>query len=562
MLRRYDCNRLGNRRNARNMDRTLINKTLVPIALFLWLMHAAPAAAQITAVSCNQADVKTALTSVTATTTTVNIPAGSCSWTSQITFVVPSGNTNLSILGAGNLSTLGGGDATSFVDNDTTDSNWLLSITTAAASSHFRIAGITFQAGSGTQKQNGMIIMGGSSQNVRFDHIHLQQTTGSGESIFLRIVGWQYGVADHVLGDGNVYIQPMLDTYGTGSSNFGDQSWAAATNFGSGAAWFIEDSTFNAPAPTGGQYNDYMTDCYQGGRLVVRHNILNNYGVDEHPTGGAGRWRGCRSVEIYDNTMNGNTSTPTFSGFFDSSATALVWGNALGNGFESLIWLVSARNGYDYPQTATPNGWGYCGTQFNGTGSNWDQNLNPTNGYRCLDQAGAGQSDLLNATDFPGALNTVTGTIAWPHQALEPIYEWLNEWQPTSYAPSRAKVSLEDTTHDSNTFIQNRDWYQYTLAWNGTSFTGTAFNGTVGTGSGLAAAIPSTCTPAVAYWETDANILKVCTAANTWTTYYTPYVYPHPLNTSTNTVATPTITPASGGYASPQTITIFLTLAR
>jgi hypothetical protein len=59
----------------------------------------------------------------------------------------------------------------------------------------------------------------------------------------------------------------------------------------------------------------------------------------------------------------------------------------------------------------------------------------------------------------------------------------------------------------------------------------TNFNGTSGVGVGPLASRPSTCVPGVAYWATDEKKLYRCTAPGTWTLYYTPYTYPHPLRT-------------------------------
>jgi hypothetical protein len=56
-----------------------------------------------------------------------------------------------------------------------------------------------------------------------------------------------------------------------------------------------------------------------------------------------------------------------------------------------------------------------------------------------------------------------------------------------------------------------------------------SFNGTTGVGVGPLSARPATCRVGVAYWATDTRTLYKATAANTWTAYYTPYLYPHPL---------------------------------
>jgi len=77
------------------------------------------------------------------------------------------------------------------------------------------------------------------------------------------------------------------------------------------------------------------------------------------------------------------------------------------------------------------------------------------------------------------------------------------------------------------------------------------FNGTAGIGNGLLSARPTTCTAGpggntagVGYWATDQTKLYVCTATNTWTSYYTPYTYPHPLTQGT-------VTPPPSGPAPP-----------
>src|SRR5882724_4858439 len=83
------------------------------------------------AATCSQGDVQAALTAAgasTATTIIVNIPAGTCNWTTKVSFSVNGSNTSMSILGAGNLTTVGGGDVTIIQDNDVTDSDKLFNV--------------------------------------------------------------------------------------------------------------------------------------------------------------------------------------------------------------------------------------------------------------------------------------------------------------------------------------------------------------------------------------------------------------------------------------------------
>ena len=182
------------------------------------------------------------------------------------------------------------------------------------------------------------------------------------------------------------------------------------------------------------------------------------------------------------------------------NGTSLVWGNTWDQVYKNIyLFKQTRKNNATYSQNATPAGWGYAGTQFNGRGSNWDGGTalgtDTTLGYPCIDQPGRGQGDLL-VTLFPNKVNNTTGTLRWPNQALEPIYIWNNTG---SIVPGWGSSVYSNDT--GGRVVANRDYYP-PASGQQTSPT-SPFNGTSGTGWGTLANRPTTATPGVAYFATD-----------------------------------------------------------
>jgi hypothetical protein len=480
-------------------------KTIVLAAFATMMLFSQAEAAIVNAASCASAAVASAVAAAQ-DGDSVHIPAGSCTWTT--TLKVTKG---ITIAGAGVGSTI----ITDAIDRTTYDAA-MLDWSTALGQS-VRLTGITFKYAASKETQNGSVRFGGTSRAVRIDHNHFDRLN----FVAMLINGWIYGVVDHNTFDGFKCNGSMIRTghHGWNNQKWGDGSWADNPLLGSSQSIFIEDNIFNGKACT----NIALTaaqDIKDGGRQVFRFNTVHNSAFQGHAF--EGRSRGARLAEVYANTFTfddpNNIGSPTSLAIFWRTGSLLVWGNE-STGYINLVRVVNDRS---YRTDVGGVLWGTCGT-WNGTPSNWDQNTNSL-GYACLDQPGRGKSDLL-----PQVLNP---TPAWPHQALEPMYEWENAYNPTGASQNDAVWSS-----GSGTIARNRDYVLST----------SSFNGTSGVGSGPLASRPTTCTAGVAYWATDQGswnagtnpyydgqgTLYKCTTTNTWTLHYVPYAYPHPLTGST-----------------------------
>jgi hypothetical protein len=469
---------------------------------------------------------------------TVTLPAGSFPWTAGVSI-----SKNITLQGAGTSAT-GGGDQTVITDNIASSAQVINVRVTGTGI--FRMTGISVQSGSGSMKDGGTINFVGPG-NLRIDHCHFTATSINNYRMPNIGIGLR-GVMDHCILDftGTNAIYFYNGRLGGGGDQQGNYEWTQPTAFGSSDYFFVEDNIINGHG-SGTVYSTRIFDEFTASKIVIRFNTVYQACMGEtHATGHSPDDRGLRSQEVYGNSATSSlTLDPNFTALDMGSGTTLVWGNSWDRVYKSIYHFnVTRKNADTYAETATPGGWGYAGTQFNGTGSNWDGGtVNGTDtflGYPCLDQPGRGQGDLLTGL-HPNKLNSATGTIHWPNQALEPIYIWNNI--------GTVVAGWGDQVYSDNSggrVVANRDYYP---SARGVQTSPTSpFDGTSGTGWGTLANRPTTCTPGVGYFATDqgswntstsnpygvqqngaSGVLYKCTAPNTWTLYYTPYTYPHPL---------------------------------
>ena len=465
----------------------------------------------INSASCSQAAVQSAIDAAQNGDTVV-IPAGSCTWNSQVSI-----SKGITIQGGGeNATVLDGNTDVYFKVNGT--------------GGHFRLTGIGFHGGASWA----FITLDGTFTSLRVDHSRFSDIPGSRGIV----VGYYSqdlpaikGVFDHLTATSSSW-KIFLAHYGTNSQ------WLAPDEFGTDNALYVEDGTFTGTA--GATIDVIDGEC--GARFVVRHNRITNGLISYHDTGSTPQCRSTRAVEIYDNTFSCTTADCGWGAISFRGGTGIYFNNVIPrypNGYENgattEIYRVSYPAGgkpwthacdnvadrvcSDFRSHCTGGDKRACGGDYDcpvgtcsvdactqdsecGSGATclpkFDGQLDPI-GWPCRDQTGRGQDDPVTHV-----------------QASSPAYWWNN----TDLSGKQMEVLVADA--DANYIKPERDYYGYKANFNGAS----------GVGMGARALRPASCTAGVGYWATDENKLYKCTVTNTWSLFYTPYTYPHPLRGS------------------------------
>ena len=559
-----------------------------------------------TAASCSYTDVSDCINGIGANTCrlpgggtgthqaingdTIEIPAGTCTYTSELTISVL-----INFLGAdpSNASAnrgSGGGGQTVLIDHvDKSVCN------TSKPMIHFT----NESQGNGPMELGNFTVKG----DVNFpdsaqcsEHVFIQtashtvrihdMTFSALQSTGLLINGDEWGVGDHnTFTPDTAFKRGFLthhERWQENGSNYGDNSWAQPDTMGTEQAMFWENNVFRISNPSGVG----NVACEYGARCVVRYNDIETGGT--HGTDTSGRDRSVRQQEWYNNNINDNGNL--ISGGVDQ------WRGGTGVFFNNTI-TPQNHGSYNaqlslaiYRRPDGMNPWGPQNVPWNGKGGCWGNSPFDTNDgviyFSGMAGNGSTTDNLVDTKPNFGASNSLIGysvintTNSWGSLIISNTstsiqtqvanssltHTWtvgdnyqvlrstrcidqpgagagplLTGQEPTPSAPVNEALDPvyawgNQYCHPTCSVVTPQITGKDNLIANHDyyDFVVSGFNGTVGTGQGLLSERPSKCTPLVAYWATDMNTLFQCDKPNTWVQYYTPYIYPHPLTVSTS----------------------------
>jgi hypothetical protein len=455
---------------------------------FLLLMFS-PAVASLahagtyTAASCSYSDVNAIIsgpTHMAVDTDVINIPSGTCTWTSQLT--IPSG-IGITLIGAGtpnsgSATTGAAAPSTTIIDN--AGSSGFMITASPSNGQTVRISMMAIDPASTSTTLYAPIGINGTCNtstcpNVRVDNVTFgintrwtEANNGSQAAAMIR-VNDVFGVLDHNTAPTGSNVElfnaQMFSYLGVGSN--GDNSWAQPDSLGGANNIFAENNIW---------YTQYfgLNDCEAGAiggcRVVIRYNTIDAssngaFGIFEnHGTETAGRGRSGREVEVYNNTLTCEQACASVDGGI-RGGTGMLFGNhailTQGQGANTWMGLSLYRSVY------TANPWGACG----GSGP-WDQNdgvtyysgtMAASGGLTMTDSSKSWATNQLVPTGDPYSVYDVTQGF-WAEIASNtattitinsPVSEsgWTGFNNGDSYQILRASVCIDQPGRGAGTYL-------------------------------------------------------------------------------------------------------------
>jgi hypothetical protein len=355
---------------------------LLALCMLIALCGPAAHAGTYTAASCNQSDVNAVINGPTHTAVSgdiINIPAGSCTWSSGVSI----SGVGISIIGAGTPNTgietfgAGSGLTTTIIDNGGNGTNQPLFYASGQTYGQTLTIGnlIISPVSSSTDLWSPIMAIGTCTSsgcpNIRLTNLNFSAWTGSNgnNSNWLILIDNFFGVMDHNTVNA-VVLANVSHSGWLGVGQFGDNSWAQPDSFGTANALYFENNLFtNGSIVEDSDRSDVLTDT-GGARVAVRYNQyagLNGSASYFHGTETTGRPRGGRQMEVYNNTIGctgncvGVVSTIRSGPGLLFNNTVTVTGSGSANGIAELYIDRTFRGPF--------SAWGFC----DGTGG-YDDN--------------------------------------------------------------------------------------------------------------------------------------------------------------------------------------------
>lgn len=398
---------------------------------------------------------------------------------------------------------------------------------------------------------------GGAFSCHAIDMIGSTHYPGTGHSApFARAVEFGSNKANYYENNVFTWIDPpdgALDSYGGSQivlryNTFINTSWGwhgADSGVDRGVHWFeayrniyVNNSasnryTWQFRAGTGFVWDELYTGNYTNGALSLYRARPEDFS--------AVNWGRCDGSSVWDGNLGagGNVPVGTFTGMDGSTGNPAAGGTLtvyLAGTLTPATTYSNAGLTVPNPNPMTLDGNGTHALYLtpgvslkfllksSGASTIWLQDnvtAPPGNsGWPCLDQSGHVFTDSSGGS-----------------QTNMPLYLWNNRVNGAKETFTTYEVG---NLNISNYFTANLDYFDEA----------SPFTGASGVGSGLLSARPATCSVhatyagvGVGYFATDQGswnqvaggaqgVFYKCTAANTWTLYYTPYTYPHPLQAS------------------------------